>query len=102
MLDAAHGGEVVILHGLVVGAGVDHGGVELLVPQELLDGGHRATGVEQLGGGGMPQAVRIDLHPHPLPGILDATVHQVFAQRLVAVEEDVVGWTQARAPPGMQ
>ena len=90
LLDAAHGGEVVLFHGLVVGAGIDHGGVELLVPQELLDGGDRAAGVEQLRGGGVAQAVGVDLHPHALPGVADAGMRQVFTERLVAVQEDVV------------
>ena len=54
--------------------GVNHSGVELLVPQELLDGGDRATCIEQLGGGGVPETVRVDparnrgelTHPQPL------------------------------------
>ena len=48
---------------------------------------------EQLRRGGMAQAVRVHLHPHPLPGVFDAGARQVFLERFVAVQEDVVGRT---------
>ena len=90
LLDATHGSEVILFHGLVMGVGVDHGGVELLVAQEFLDRSDRTASIEQLSSGGVAQAVRVDFYPHPLPSIADATLYQVFTQRLVAVEEDVV------------
>ena len=90
LLDASHGGEVVRFHGLVIGAGVHHGGVELLVPQELLDAGHRAAGVQELRGSGMAQAMRVHLHSHPLPGISNPGARQVFLELLVAVQEDMI------------
>ena len=85
-----HGSEVVVFDGLVVSMGIDHGGVELLVPQELLDGSDRATGIEQLCGGGVSEAVRVNLDPTCFPASVMRGMDQVFAQRLVAVEEDVV------------
>ncbi len=68
-----------------MGVGVDHGGVELLVTQELMDGSDWASGVEQLGYRGVPQAVRVDLDPGALPNIENASMQQIFAERLVGV-----------------
>ncbi len=89
-LDPLHGSKVVVFNGLDVGMGVDQGIIGLLVPQELLDRGNRAAGVEQLRGGGVAEVVRGDLHPGALPGIADTTVYQVFTQRLVTVQEHVI------------
>ena len=41
--DSLHGGEVVVRHRLVMGTRIDHGGIELLVAQEALNGGNAAT-----------------------------------------------------------
>jgi hypothetical protein len=88
LLDPVHGGEVVVFHGLVVGIGIDHGGVELLVTQELLDGSDRATGVQVHGGVLDPSGV--DIHWHPIVvvflvegrlGVMWAQVAQVISGR---------------------
>lgn len=59
--DALHGGEEIGLHGGVIGAGIDHGGVELLVTQDLLNAGDRAACGEELGGAGMTQTVSVEM-----------------------------------------
>ncbi len=62
--------------------------------------GDRATGVEQLRGGGVAQAVRIDLHPHALPGGFHAAVDQVLARAAGCGTGRHGRWDPARAPPG--
>ncbi len=69
---------------MVLGAGVNHRCVKLFVPQQLLDAGYRAAGVEQLRSGGVSQAMGGDIHPHPLPGGFQPPVDQVLAQGLNA------------------
>jgi RHS repeat-associated protein len=63
------------------------------VPQELLDAGHRAAGVQELRGSGVAQAVRIDLHPHALAGIFEARARQILLEGFIAVQEDVIAGT---------
>ena len=92
--DLFNGCVVIVGDRLVVHPGVNQGGAQLLVPQELLDRGDAAAGVEQLGGRGVAQPVRIGVHPHLFPGRFDALAHQVLAHRLVAVQENVVGWSR--------
>jgi len=50
LLYAFHRGEIIFGHGLIVGAGVDHGGTEFLVTQEALNGRDAAARVQQLRG----------------------------------------------------
>ena len=90
LLNAAHGLEVVVGHGLVVDAGVDHGRVHPPVAHEPLDGGHVAAGVDQLGGKGMAQHVGRDVHPDLLPHRLEPVADQLLGDGPAAVEEDVV------------
>jgi hypothetical protein len=48
-----------------MGAGIDHGGVEFLMPQETLNGCDTAAGIEQLRRARMSEAMRMDLDPDP-------------------------------------
>jgi hypothetical protein len=62
LLHPLHGGKIIFGHGLVVGAGIDHGGTQFLVTQESLNGGDAAARVQKLRGASVPQAMRKDLH----------------------------------------
>jgi hypothetical protein len=75
--------------------GIDHGGVQFLVAEELLNGGDPAACVQELGGGGVAQAVRVDLHNHPIPGRFEASTDQILADRLIAVQENMVSGSRS-------
>jgi hypothetical protein len=58
-LHLLHGPVVVVCDGPVVDPSVDHRRIQRPVPQELLDGGHAAASVQELGGCCVPQAVGV-------------------------------------------
>ena len=75
--------------------GVDHGGLELGVAEELLDGSDVVAGEEEMGGEGMPHRVGSGRLADPsvasgvLYGALDAAGVEVMAAALAAVAVDV-------------
>ncbi len=90
-LDKRHRREIVVGDGVVVDAGVDEGGVEVLVAEQSLDGGDFAASVEQLGGVGMAQLVRGYFEATSCSGRLEPLPQEILVQRLVAKEAEVVG-----------
>ena len=88
--DEGHGAGVVVGHGVVVDAGVDEGGVEVVVAEQLLDGGDGATSVEQLGGVGVAQLVGCDVNARALSGGSQPFADKIFAQGAVAKEAEMV------------
>ena len=60
------------------------------MPEEPLDGSDPAARIEQLRGAGVPEPVRIGLHPYAFPGGLDAAANEASAQRRVAIQEDML------------
>lgn len=75
LLHHRHRREIVFRHRPVMDAGVGQRGVDTLVPQQRLNRGDAAAGVDQLGGVNVPQLVRRHLHPGPLPRRLDTAAH---------------------------
>jgi hypothetical protein len=78
LLDTLHGRVVIVGDRLVMQPGVDHGRVEALVAQELLDRRHPAAGVQKLRRTRVTQPMGIHLDAHPLAGGLQAAADQVL------------------------
>src|SRR5258708_40238136 len=67
--------------------------------QKLLDGRYSAACIQELGGRGVAQAVRIDLYTHALSNSLEVSRHQILAQGLVAIEKEVIGGSRSAHLP---
>jgi hypothetical protein len=89
LLDVCHRSVVVLSHRPVVHPRIDHGRVQTLVAQQLLDGGHATAGIQKLRGAGVAQAVGRFISKDPLSGFVN---HPQSLNRWAYVRNSPANW----------